>query len=591
MGGECHRYGSNVEITRGLKLMTLSRRNALKCALLTTALVGVSGAGALPKASADGRPSTAVNVKDYGATGGGTIDDTAAIHRARDAAGVGVGIFFPAGTYLVSNLDASVDLQQWTLFDGAVIKAKSGSTSFFRVSGDHVSLHGGVFDGSNGKPNSVNSVEISGVDVSFRYVTVQNSQRYGIAAYNTDKVTVSHCRFFNCYLGAIWVQNNLTGPSDFYDVSITENFIDNSTGGDKANGIGVRGNSDKQQIHRIEITGNIIRLPARQTDLTGCIAVTSCTDYIVSRNFCTGGFFGLTCPDATRAAFSHNVIVGFGKIGIELPTDTTGVNTVSVAGNLIDPTGTSALAGIQMSGAGGRYGTINDLTIVGNTIRNFSEAGTTAIEFGSGSAPKGIAIRENTITSLSTSGTYSAIYFNCPVTDLSVAGNRIDGTSADFRGITFLHGDVENINIGGNSVKILASNSAFFTTFGSDSTVNRCTVGGNILTSEAPTFKAVYCNAPIANLTVTDNTIDGSTSVNSCGLDFFESVNNVSVSNNQFKNLTDAAVKLSTPIAACLDHIQLAGNTYFNCAATLLDTTSNGAVVGSNVFTESGSLR
>lgn len=593
LGGEFHCIRCNALVGRGRKHMTLSRRNALKFALSATVLGGSTAAiapAAIPKASADGQTSTPLNVKDYGAIGSGTIDDTAAIHRARDAAGVGVGIVFPAGTYLVDSLDAAVDDQQWTLLDGALIKVRAGSSSFFRVSGDRVSLLGGVVDGSEG-PNSADTLEISGVGVSVRHVTVQNSQRYGVAAYNTDKVTVSHCRFFNCRLGAIWVQNNSTGPSHFYDVSITDNYIDNSTGGDKANGIGIRGNSKNQQIHRIEVAGNIVRLPAYQTGLTACIAVTSCTDYIVSRNFCTGGFFGFTCPDSTRASFSHNTVIGFRQIGIELPTDTTGVDGVSVVQNLVDPAGTPAIAGIQMSGAGGQFGAINDLTITGNTIRNFSAAGTVAIEFGSGSLPKGIAIRDNVLTSQSDSGTYSAIYFNCPATDISVSGNKIHGTSSDFRGITFLHGSVENVNIADNTSTIVASNSLFFITFGSDSVANLCMVNGNVVTSASPTFRGVHCNAPITRLTMSGNAVDGTTSGNACGLEFFKSVNEVSISSNQFRNLSIAAVKLSTAIAASLDDISLSSNTYLDCAATLLDATSDGAVVGSNIVTESGALR
>ena len=54
---------------------------------------------------------TEVNVKDFGATGDGTTDDTAAIHAGRDAIGVGGKVFIPSGTYMVSGLTASVENQ------------------------------------------------------------------------------------------------------------------------------------------------------------------------------------------------------------------------------------------------------------------------------------------------------------------------------------------------------------------------------------------------------------------------------------------------------------------------------------------------
>lgn len=43
-----------------------------------------------------------IDVKDFGATGNGTTDDTAAIQAAINAGGVGSYIYFPPGTYLVS---------------------------------------------------------------------------------------------------------------------------------------------------------------------------------------------------------------------------------------------------------------------------------------------------------------------------------------------------------------------------------------------------------------------------------------------------------------------------------------------------------
>ena len=51
----------------------------------------------------DGIPSLGINVRDYGATGDGTTDDTAALVSAASALVSGQELFFPKGTYLISH--------------------------------------------------------------------------------------------------------------------------------------------------------------------------------------------------------------------------------------------------------------------------------------------------------------------------------------------------------------------------------------------------------------------------------------------------------------------------------------------------------
>jgi len=51
----------------------------------------------------DGIPSLGINVRDYGATGDGVTDDTAALVSAANALVSGQELFFPKGTYLISH--------------------------------------------------------------------------------------------------------------------------------------------------------------------------------------------------------------------------------------------------------------------------------------------------------------------------------------------------------------------------------------------------------------------------------------------------------------------------------------------------------
>ena len=452
---------------------------------------------------------TGVNVKDFGATGDGTTDDTPAIHAARDASGVGGKIIIPRGTYLVSGLTASIAKQTWELSNDAVIKMKAGAAEIFLISAVGVSVVGGVFDGSNGtqepgsQRNGVKSVE-SGFTI--RNATIQNVSLYGISAFNAGQVTIANCTIRNSYAEAIWVRNSLVGPSNLYDISITDNLVENSSGGQYASGIGVHGDSSNQRITHVLVSGNLIRLPYRQTtDITGCIGPLNCTDFVVANNRCSGGFISISCPNAVQGKISDNTVRGFSYVGIELPVHPPGeVNNVSVTGNLLDPDGVSADSGIQTS-ANGRAATggISNLSISGNTIRNFVK-GCNLINFGSGSVCSSISIVGNTLTSAVRSGRFAAVTFNSNVTGLAISKNSVNGSS----------------------------------------------------------------------------------SVNSSGVLFLRSASDVRVDSNQFANLSAAAVNMeSTKRGDILDHISIVGNRILSCGAILKNLTSNGAIVGINIFT------
>jgi hypothetical protein len=90
----------------------------------------------LTKASFSMINNTVINVLDYGATGDGVTDDTAALQAAIDASLVsGIGyskVWFPTGTYLISSpllLPANYQLDG----DSAIIKADAGFTGVTRT--------------------------------------------------------------------------------------------------------------------------------------------------------------------------------------------------------------------------------------------------------------------------------------------------------------------------------------------------------------------------------------------------------------------------------------------------------------------------
>ncbi len=462
--------------------MTVSRRAALKYTLSATALAGLGTAAAPPKASGDGLRSTTVNAKDYGASGDGTTDDTSAIHAARDAAGDGGKVLIPPGIYLVSGLTASVPDQTWRLSDGAVIKMKVGAANVLTVTGTGVSVVGGVFDCSNGTKNdgSQNGLLVKTEGISVKNVTVQNSPYCGISAYNHSRITISGCTVRNSHFEGIFVQSWLAAPSNIYDILITDNLVDNSLGGKYSAGIGVRGETDNQRVNRVTISRNTVRLPYDQSWETGAISVWNGDDWVVANNIVFGGFLGITCPNPTRAIISDNVVRGFSEIGIEIPG---AVDNVTIIRNRIDPDGTSATSGIQASA-----GTVKDLRILENFIKNFSTS-CYLISFVTNEISQQVTVARNILACADGSGSFTGVYFNGSVTGLTMSGNLVDGSSrANSWGVQFLK-SVSGASINGNLFSNLAGAAVRLAASGHSYTLDHINVVGNSVVNCAAALK------------------------------------------------------------------------------------------------------
>lgn len=187
-----------------------------------------------------------LSVKDFGATGDGSTDDTTAIQEAFNA-GSGRTVYFPAGTYRISS-QIVVKTKTTLLGDGmnkSIIKLTSGfsaSTTAIRndvVTGTanvyydtDIELNGLTFDGNN---NSTRTAELLGfakiLNLTVKNCGVQNHTYIGLAFTASKNVVVSQCYFTNngrpipstTSAPALWTAP--TGQGTPYDVRVENNYF------------------------------------------------------------------------------------------------------------------------------------------------------------------------------------------------------------------------------------------------------------------------------------------------------------------------------------------------------------------------------
>jgi hypothetical protein len=150
------------------------------------------------------------NVKAYGATGNGSTDDTSAINSALAAASA---VYFPAGTYVVSNLTANNG--NFLFGDGpnSILSFKTGSTGYliygngFGYSARNLTISGGntssyVSNGTEGNRSGLH-VDSNYPNQSFDNLYFTGFSNICLGLNSTGSpipgVSVTNCHFLNSY--------------------------------------------------------------------------------------------------------------------------------------------------------------------------------------------------------------------------------------------------------------------------------------------------------------------------------------------------------------------------------------------------------
>jgi hypothetical protein len=216
--------------------------------------------GAITARNEPDRLADDINVKDYGAVGNGSTDDTAAIQLAFDAAFgpyatpngqtnrfLNKPVFFPAGNYIITS-----ELRIHGVFGGRIVGSGSGTTkitysgsiagtptytNLMYVNGMNSSTIEGisfVMTGGNAVADRTvsfnlnwdNAAPVNGSTVTFTDCAFSGAT-FGVLVgndgYQCDMTTLINCKIDNCYRGA-YSGNQNSMNNGIYGGSITNCF-------------------------------------------------------------------------------------------------------------------------------------------------------------------------------------------------------------------------------------------------------------------------------------------------------------------------------------------------------------------------------
>lgn len=287
------------------------------------------------------------NVKDYGAAGNGTSDDSTAIQAALTTAGAAGGgiVYLPAGTYATTKC-LNVPSNITVMGDGM------GVTTIKAISG--------LMSGSNGGINGGYSVlgQASGAtgNIVIRDLTVNaNHAAVGVVAGSANRLNAGIVDL-RALAGLSYI-NVEVKDGWFYHLTVWTS-TDVLIQGCKVTGPGTSGVYD--QVDGIHLAGC-----TRQTVVNCQVdmgAGTDGDDGIALHYFPGSGF------DVVDAVIADNRIrAGANGSGIDLANAEGTIKGVTITGNLIHD---GVNKGVVTNWFGAFTGATQDVTIVGNTIRD-----------------------------------------------------------------------------------------------------------------------------------------------------------------------------------------------------------------------------
>ena len=332
------------------------------------------------------------DVKAFGATGSGSVNDTSAIQAAQSAAGPGC-VYFPPGTYLVNGLTIATAGQTFKLESGATIILASGLSSptpVITVTAADVTVSGpGTVDGNaSSYPSGGNGFDgvaflttstTSADDCQIVGLTVQNVAFDAIRADGVQRTKIGFNQVTN--FGHSGISSTSVG-STYEGPLIIGNTVLSSASG-ISSGLNVQGTTTSQLVNASRILGNHVEI-ASSTGIA--IQVYNCQYAKVTDNTAQGNVQVFSVVGGSDNVISENTALPLGNgAGIEFGSNSSvcSANTVLCGGSgcgiaADNSTGTHiAIHGNKVTNAqaqGIRVASYDHVSIVGNIVTQSTAA-------------------------------------------------------------------------------------------------------------------------------------------------------------------------------------------------------------------------
>lgn len=403
-------------------------------------------------------PEYSMNVKQFGAKGDGTTDETTLLN-AIFTYGSNTGlkhIVFPAGTYCVSDTV--------NIYSDLNIEGMGKGVSIIKMAASDVTDTNHYTLNFNNKTNlSIQDITLQGSKALDDYTLTENKLYFGLYLVDSSNITVNNCEFKQYYTSSLSIRNtsnvnvtNCTFTSNCWnDIALTKATnnitIDNNVFTDICHrGINAEDGLMTEKVTNTIITNNKMHSNNTSTSNTSfCISFSNTSlsgegiryeKIIISDNILSGTWQGISFKFAKNIVISNNI----SSVARFITTNDSGMTSynenITIENNNITcyhPTSTS-IYGMEITRP-------KNINIVNNTVAG---SGNTALTF---TNCVNIIVENNTILSSGNHG------IRVTGNDINLVNNTIDSTtgngiSTDGNNLTIKNNKLTNMGSDGMSI-------------------------------------------------------------------------------------------------------------------------------------------